>query len=116
MDNFTEEATTFNPQDAPLTEHEGAVESKRSKYRRLKKTNRLEYNGNWRDDVVARKQDEQAIIGAISSQLSLTDYQKGQARRIYDSLPDDFRYAYSTKLLAVCACGLAGRRDGRKYQ
>lgn len=75
----TENATHFDPDDV--------YGSPPVNYERLRLYNR----NTWKDrreenKEVTHRRDNLAILDAISGQLELTDYQKSEARRIFDNL------------------------------
>jgi len=108
-DEQTGQATTLYPTDV-------ADESKREKYSRLALANSLNWNGKWRDETRATKRDQNAILDAIAGQLQLTPYQHQRSRSVFDDLPDGFSgQGYSTRVVALCVCGIVGREDGRNY-
>jgi hypothetical protein len=114
-DESVDEATIFDPTDAPLTDRLDGIESQRQHYQRLSVANSLNHNGKWRDENKQTEMNSQAIVDAVASQLELTDYQTERAKHFFDQLPDRFNQGYSTSLLALCVVGFAGREDGRRY-
>jgi hypothetical protein len=114
-DNDTEEATTFDPTDAPLKERLDGVESKRDQFKRLKDKNTLRWNGKWHDSKREAKYDRQAIVDSVAGHLSLTDYQHAEAQRIFDELPANYNRAYATSKLAFAVCAFVAWKDGRDY-
>lgn len=114
-DDHVERATTFNGSDAPAGERLDGYETKQNHYRRLSAKNSLRWNGKWRDEQRETRTDAAAILDSVASHLELTPYQQKEANREFTALPDKYIEAYSTALVALCVCGLVGRKDGRNY-
>jgi hypothetical protein len=104
----TENATFFNPNESNNPEH----------YKLLRFYNR----GTWKDrreenKEVRHRQDNFAILDALSGQLSLTDYQKSEARRIFSEM-DLQIMGHETRLIAFCLCAILVNEDvpdGNRY-
>lgn len=114
-DEQPNEATSFNPNDAPLSKRLDGTESRRGHYRRLKQKNMSGGNGQWRDRRQETEDNAAAIVDSVAGQLELTDYQHTEARRIFNNLPESFNQAYSTAKLAFAVCAVVGWHDGRNY-
>jgi hypothetical protein len=116
MEKQNNEATTFDPTDAPLTERLDGVESKRNQYRRFKKRNTLRWKGKWADQVAEDKNDRKAIVSSVAGQLELSDIQRKSAENIFTEIREAFENnSHSVEILAVVSCGIAGWKDGRDY-
>lgn len=114
-DEYVDRATTLSGSDAPSEKRMDGSETKQNYYNRLAVANSLDWNGKWRDERRATRKDSVAIVDAIASTLELTDFQTERAQKFFESLPKNYNEAYSTALLALCVCGLSGRKDGRRY-
>lgn len=114
-DENVDQATLINGCEASSGERLDETETHRNLYRRLAIANSLDWNGSWRDEKRATTQDNHAIVDAVAAQLELTPYQKDEAHASLDSLPRELLGAYQSYLLALCICGVVGRRDGRDY-
>lgn len=113
-DEYTENATTFDAEDAPNTPRYDGIETKRDHYKRLERANEM-WTGSWRDEATIREQDNLATLDAIASSLDLTDFQHEAAIERFEALPATIVRAYSVRLVALCVCGLVGAADGRNY-
>jgi hypothetical protein len=104
----TENATFFNPDESNRPEH----------FKLLRFYNR----GTWKDrreenKKVRHRQDNIAILDALSGQLSLTDYQKSEARRLFDEINLQ-KMGHKTSLIAFCLCAILANEDvpdGHRY-
>lgn len=104
----TKNATFFNP-DESNTEQ---------RFKLL----RFYHRGTWKDrrtenKKVRHRQDNLAIYDALSSQLTLTDWQKKKGRRIFDGL-DLQLLGKSARLVAFGVCILVANDDvvdGTRY-
>lgn len=114
-DEYVERATTFQGSDASNDERLDGSESLANHYSRLSLANSLNWNGKWRDENRETEQNATAILDAIASKLELTNHQKEVAHRYLRALPSKYNQAYSTAVVALCVCGIAGRKDGRSY-
>lgn len=110
-----EPATRIDPDDAPKSYRPDLSESKRDFYKRLELVNRLEWNGKWRDEVLHRKKERQAILDAITDSLDMKPHQRERARRILSDVPDSMKQGYEIPLLTFCAAAHACRPDDRMW-
>lgn len=110
-----EQATMFSLDDVPLTQRADGTATQRQHYKRLKRANSLDWNGNWADENSLNEADWDATIEALASSLELTDHQTNRAKVFFDELPSNYQRGYSLRLLALCVCAFAGREDGRDY-
>lgn len=115
VDELVEQATTLNGNEAPQGKRRDDTETYRQHYRRLALANNPNFNGQWRDEERSTVEDNAAIVDAIGGQLELTTFQKDRAREALVKLPSELLGAYQSALIALCICGLVGRRDGRDY-
>lgn len=80
----TENATYFDSSEVKETNNTGKTPVN---YKRLQLLNRGTWDSRYEENKeVTHRQDNLAILDALSGQLELTDYQKQKARRIFDSL------------------------------
>lgn len=106
----TENATHFDPDDV-----HGSTSVN---YERLRLYNR----NTWKDrreenKEVTHRRDNLAILDAISGQLELTDYQKSEARRVFDDL-DLGNLGKPARLIAFGVCIVVANddvREGNRY-
>jgi len=114
-DGIADQATTFAVCDVADEQRLDGSESKREQYRRLSITNKSARAGKWRDERKHTRQDIAAVVNAIASQLELTDFQRERAHHYLTQLDPDRQQGYRSVTIALCVCGIAGRRDGRSY-
>ncbi|QRD99703.1 hypothetical protein VOLN27_80 [Halorubrum virus VOLN27B] len=105
----TENATYFDPNER---------NSESSKYERLMLYNRGTWLGPGEENKrVTHRQDNLAILDSLAGQLELTNYQKSEARRIYDSL-DLQDLGKPASLVAFGVCVVVANddvHDGTRY-
>lgn len=114
-DDHVERATTFSANEAPSGKRLDGTEEYSDYYDRLSRLNSLRWNGEWSDTGRENAIDRSAMLDSIASQLQLTDYQHDEASREHRSLPRRIHEGYPRALVAICVCGIVGRRDGRNY-
>lgn len=99
-------ATKFNPEEAPAGSHEH--------WRRLAGYNSGVYNGSWADQQAIRLNDNLAVFDAVAGQLELTNHQKRTGRDRLSALNvRSLGTGIETVVFAVCA--ITVREDGRGY-
>lgn len=114
-DDYVEQATLINGNEAPDGIRNDGTETHRNHYSRLSLANSGNWNGKWRDEQRATDHDNHAIVDAVGGQLELTSYQQERSHAVLDSLPRELLGAYQSALLALCVCGIVAARDGRNY-
>jgi hypothetical protein len=102
----TENATFFNPDEASNPE----------RFKQL----RFYHRGTWKDrreenKEVRYRQDNLAILDALCGHLCLTDYQKKEARRLFDGL-DHRSLGKRTDLIAFSVCILVCNDEVDDYR
>jgi len=104
----TENATYFNPDEVSNSNWTGKTPVN---YSRLLLYNRDTWKDRWEENKeVKHRQDNLAILDALSSQLQLNSYQKKEARRFFDSL-DLGDFGKSVRLVSFGVCAVIANED-----
>lgn len=115
FEDQVEEATTFDPSEAPDGERLDGSETHRTRYERLADANTLRWNGAWRDEKQATDRDHTAILDSVASCLDLTGLQRRRAGEYLDYLPEEYRTKRSTAVVMTAICMISANEDGRDY-
>lgn len=110
-----EHATTFEPDDAPVTHRSDGTATQQQHYSRMRRYNQPGQHGKWVDENRRNESDWDATIEAVASQLELTDYQEQRAKKLFEWLPENHQRGRPLRYLAFAVCTIAGREDGREY-
>lgn len=104
----TENATYFNPDEAGNSNWTGTTPVN---YSRLLLYNRDTWKDRWEENKeVKHRQDNLAILDALSGQLELNSYQKKEARRFFDAL-DFGEIGKSIRLISFGVCVVIVNED-----
>lgn len=105
----TKNATYFDPTEA---------EESSINYRRLRLYNRNTWSDRREENKeVTHRRDNLAILDALAGQLELTDYQKSEARRVFDEL-NLGKIGKPARLIAFGVCAVVANDDvpdGSRY-
>lgn len=115
FEDQVEEATTFDPSEAPDGERLDGSETHRTRYERLADANTLRWNGAWQDRKSETPRDHEAILDSIASCLELTSLQRERAKEYLDFLPGEFSTKRSTAVVTTAVCMISANEDGRNY-
>lgn len=111
----TENATHFNPSEA---EESTQSYDTSVNYSRMKLLNRGTWESRYEENKeITHRQDNLAILDALSGQLELTKHQKAKARRIFDDL-ELGELGKSARLIAFGVCAVVANDDvpnGSRY-
>lgn len=111
----TENATYFNANE---TDDSNWTGKSPVNYKRLLIYNRNTWKNRWEENKeVTHRQDNLAILDALSGQLELNNFQKEKSRRVFDEL-DLGDLGKSVRLIAFGVCAVVANEDvhdGSRY-